>query len=70
MLTTTTPLMKPTIVLLEESEVRQQVKILVGGAPVTDEHAASIGAEAATAVERATMVERAKEPIGVASAAD
>ena len=68
LLTTTMPLMKSTITLLEESEVRQQVKILVGGAPVTDEYAASIGADG-YAAEAATAVEQAKALIGVGSAA-
>ena len=67
LLTTTMPMMKTTINLLEESEVRQQVKIMVGGAPVTDSYADSIGADG-FAAEAATAVERAKELIGIPSA--
>ncbi len=46
LLTVTMPAMKTTINALREAGVREQVKVLVGGAPVTPEYAAEIGADA------------------------
>jgi 5-methyltetrahydrofolate--homocysteine methyltransferase len=46
LLTTTMPKMKETIDALEEAGLRQQVKIMVGGAPVTEAYADEIGADA------------------------
>ncbi len=46
LLTTTMPKMKATLDALVASGVRNQVKVLVGGAPVTAEYATSIGADA------------------------
>jgi 5-methyltetrahydrofolate--homocysteine methyltransferase len=46
LLTTTMPMMKRTIEAIVESGLRDQVKILVGGAPVTQEFADEIGADA------------------------
>jgi len=46
LLTTTMVQMKTTIEALEEAGVRQSVKIMVGGAPVTDGFAKQIGADA------------------------
>jgi 5-methyltetrahydrofolate--homocysteine methyltransferase len=43
--TTTMPAMKPVISMLEKSGKRQQVKVIVGGAPLTEEYAHSIGAD-------------------------
>ncbi|MBQ2790398.1 MAG: corrinoid protein [Thermoguttaceae bacterium] len=45
LLTTTTPQMKATIELLEKEGLAETTKTLVGGAPVTAEFAASIGAD-------------------------
>jgi 5-methyltetrahydrofolate--homocysteine methyltransferase len=45
LITTTMQNMHPVIDLLEKSGVRQQVKILVGGAPLTNEFANQIGAD-------------------------
>jgi len=45
LLTTTIPQMKQTIELFEAEGLRDSVKILVGGAPVTREFAESIGAD-------------------------
>ena len=45
LLTTTMPQMKSTIDLLEQLGIRGQVKIIVGGAPVTPEYAHAIGAD-------------------------
>jgi 5-methyltetrahydrofolate--homocysteine methyltransferase len=45
LLTTTMPAMKTTIEALRRAGVRDQVKILVGGAPVTQRYAREIGAD-------------------------
>jgi len=45
LLTVTMPAMKETIAALDESGVREKVKVMIGGAPVTDEYAAGIGAD-------------------------
>jgi len=45
LLTTTMPNMKKTIDLLTEMGLRDKVKIIVGGAPITEEFAKSIGAD-------------------------
>jgi 5-methyltetrahydrofolate--homocysteine methyltransferase len=45
LLTTTMPSMGTTIKVLEESGLRDQVKVMIGGAPVTDGFAKQIGAD-------------------------
>lgn len=45
LLTTTMPAMKTTIEALQQAGVRQQVKVLVGGAPISQKYAAEIGAD-------------------------
>jgi 5-methyltetrahydrofolate--homocysteine methyltransferase len=45
LLTTTMPSMESTIQALVEAGLREQVKVIVGGAPVTAEYAAQIGAD-------------------------
>ncbi len=45
LLTTTMPGMQTVIEALETAGVRDQVRVMVGGAPVTEEFAASIGAD-------------------------
>jgi 5-methyltetrahydrofolate--homocysteine methyltransferase len=45
LLTTTMPNMKTTIEALEEANLRDKVKVMIGGAPVTDEYANQIGAD-------------------------
>lgn len=45
LLTTTMPEMANTIEALEDLGVRERVKVIVGGAPVTQEHATNIGAD-------------------------
>ncbi len=45
LLTTTMPNMKATIQALEAAGVRQSVKVMVGGAPVTEAYAREIGAD-------------------------
>lgn len=46
LLTTTMPAMRETIVALKKAGLRDRVKILVGGAPITAEYAREIGADA------------------------
>jgi len=45
LLTTTMPNMKVTVAALKQAGVRDQVKVMIGGAPVTDNYAAEIGAD-------------------------
>ncbi len=45
LLTTTMPVMKEVIGLLEKNDLRDRVKVLIGGAPVTDAYAKEIGAD-------------------------
>jgi 5-methyltetrahydrofolate--homocysteine methyltransferase len=45
LLTTTMPSMKATIDALESAGIRDQVKIMIGGAPVTGEYSETIGAD-------------------------
>ncbi len=45
LLTTTMPNMKETVAALEKAGLRRQVKVMVGGAPVTQAYAAEIGAD-------------------------
>jgi corrinoid protein of di/trimethylamine methyltransferase len=63
LLTTTLPFMRDTIRSLEEAGVREAVKVLVGGAPVTPEFVDSIGADG-YAPDGATAVAKARELVG------
>jgi len=45
LLTTTMPAMKTTIDALKQAGVRQKVKVLIGGAPITQKYADEIGAD-------------------------
>lgn len=45
LLTTTMPMMKSTILAISEAGLRKQVKIMIGGAPVTPSYAEDIGAD-------------------------
>jgi len=58
LLTTTMPSMKTTIDALEESGIRDDVKVIIGGAPVTQKYADEIGADgyARDAAGAATLV--------------
>ncbi len=60
LLTTSMGAMKDTIKILKESGLRDKVKIIVGGAPVTQMFADSIGADS-YAKDAATAVDKAKE---------
>ena len=45
LLTTTMPAMKDVIEAIDDANLRDQVKIIVGGAPITQGYANSIGAD-------------------------
>jgi 5-methyltetrahydrofolate--homocysteine methyltransferase len=63
LLTTTMVQMKATIEALEEAGLRESVKIMVGGAPVTDAFAQQIGADA-YAPDAASAVDVARDLAG------
>lgn len=65
LLTTTMPKMEETVNALNEAGLREGVKIMVGGAPVTMKFATDIGADAYGA-DAASATDRAKELVGVA----
>lgn len=59
LLTTTMVNMKATITALEEAGLRSKVKVMIGGAPVTENYARQIGADGyATDASRAVAVAR------------
>jgi len=64
LLTTTMPKMGETIKAIKEAGIREQIKILVGGAPITLKFAKEIGADA-YAPDAATAVDKGKELIGL-----
>ena len=64
LLTTTMPKMGETINAIKEAGIRDQVKILVGGAPVTAAFAEEIGADG-YASNAASAVDKGKELIGL-----
>ncbi|MFQ5851587.1 MAG: B12-binding domain-containing protein [Candidatus Binatia bacterium] len=64
LLTTTMPMMRATIEALEEAGVRHRVKVMVGGAPVSQDYAMEIGADG-YAPEGASAVDTAKELLGI-----
>jgi len=63
LLTTTMPKMKEVIDSLVEAGVRNSVKVVVGGAPVTEKFAKDIGGDG-YAPDAASAVEKARELIG------
>lgn len=60
MLTTTMPNMKVTIDALKDAGVRDKVKVMVGGAPLTQAYAAQIGADGYSR-DASAAVRKAKE---------
>lgn len=64
LLTTTMPSMSTTIKALEEAGVRDKVKVMVGGAPVTDAFAKQIGADG-FAPDASSAVRKAKALLGI-----
>jgi len=64
LLTTTMPNMKNTIDTLQAAGVRDQVKVIIGGAPVTEDYAKKIGADGfSTDASQAVTV--AKSLVGI-----
>ena len=63
LLTTTMPKMGETINALKEAGLRDTVKVLIGGAPVTAEFAEEIGADA-YAANAASSVDKARAVLG------
>ncbi|MCZ6677632.1 MAG: corrinoid protein [Candidatus Poribacteria bacterium] len=66
LLTTTMPLMKTTINAIQEAGLRDQVKILIGGAPITQSYADQIGADG-YARDAASGADLAKVLIGASA---
>ena len=66
LLTTTMPNMGRTIDAFEEAGLREMVKIMVGGAPVTQEFADDMGADG-YGKDAIACVEKAKELVGLTS---
>jgi len=60
LLTTTMPAMRDTIQALKEAGLRDKVRVLIGGAPVTEDYAREIGADG-YGRDAATGAEKAKE---------
>jgi 5-methyltetrahydrofolate--homocysteine methyltransferase len=65
LLTTTMPSMKAAIDALKEAGVREKVKIMIGGAPVSQAYSDEIGADGYSA-DAASAVEKAKELLNIA----
>ncbi len=65
LLTTTMPSMGTTVKALVEAGVREQVKVMIGGAPVTDAFAKQIGADG-YAPDASSAVRLAKSLVGAA----
>ncbi len=63
LLTTTMPNMRNTIEALEQSGLRDRVKVIVGGAPLTDRYAKEIGADG-YAADASRAVALAREMVG------
>jgi corrinoid protein of di/trimethylamine methyltransferase len=63
LLTTTMPAMKTTLDALQQAGVRQQVKVLIGGAPITQKYADEIGADGYSE-SAAGAVNAAKKALG------
>ena len=64
LLTTTMPAMKDTIEALKQAGIREKVKVMIGGAPVTQEYADEIGADG-YAPDAASAVDKARELLGI-----
>jgi len=57
--------MKSTIEALDSAKIRDKVKIIIGGAPVTQRYADEIGADG-YADDARSAVEKTKELLGIA----
>ena len=60
LLTTTMPALRDAVALLNEQDFRKDIKVMVGGAPITQAFADEIGADAYTP-DAASAAEKAKE---------
>ena len=60
LLTTTMPSLRDTVAALNKEDFRKNIKIMVGGAPITQEFADEIGADAYTP-DAASAAQKAKE---------
>lgn len=65
LLTTTMPSMEKTIQALKEAGIRDQVLVMIGGAPVTEDFAAAIGADG-YAPDASSATRKAREFMGIA----
>ena len=63
LLTTTMPVMADVVKAAEEAGIREKVKIMIGGAPVTEDFCKQIGADAFTA-DATSAAEKALELVG------
>ena len=63
LLTTTMPSLKETVAALNAAPFRSKVKVMVGGAPITQAFADEIGADAYTE-DAASAAQKAKELVG------
>jgi 5-methyltetrahydrofolate--homocysteine methyltransferase len=65
LLTTTMPSMKTTIDALKQAGVREKVKVLIGGAPITQKYADEIGADgySENAVGAVALAKKAVAPV-------
>jgi 5-methyltetrahydrofolate--homocysteine methyltransferase len=64
LLSTTMPSMRMTMDALKQAGVRSKIKVMIGGAPVTDKYAQEIGADC-YAPDAGSAVTKAKEILGV-----
>lgn len=64
LLSTTMPAMADTVEALQKAGIRKKVKIMIGGAPVTEKYAQKIGADS-YASDAGSAVTRAKEILGI-----
>ena len=64
LLTTSMPSMKQTIDLFKEKGLNKKIKIIVGGAPVTQEYADEVGADGYTE-DASSAVDKVKELLGI-----
>ena len=63
--TTTAPMMRTIVGALQQAGVRDQVKVLVGGAAVSEEFAEEVGADG-YAPDAGAAVRKAKELLAIA----
>ena len=64
LLTTTMPAMKDTIEALKAENIRDKVKVMIGGAPITQNYADEIGADGYSP-DAASAVDTARELLNV-----